>query len=253
MVHIVGAGPGDPELITVKGKRLLAEADVVIYAGSLVNPALLDFCRDDAKIYNSAGMTLDEVLAVTENAEREKKNVVRLHTGDPALYGAIKEQMDAFAAKGIAFDVTPGVSSFLGAAASLKAEYTLPGVTQTVIITRREGRTAVPEQENLTSLATHGATMCIFLSVGQITEVMAELKNGGYDGTTPVAVVKKATWPDEQILRGNIDDIADKVKNAAIDKTAMIVVGNCLASDYELSRLYADDFSHGFRTARSTP
>ena len=251
MVHIVGAGSGDPELITVKGKRLLEEADVVIYAGSLVNPALLKFCRNDAKIFDSAGMTLDEVVAVVENAEKENLTVIRLHTGDPALYGAIKEQMDAFAARNIAFDVTPGVSSFLAAAAALRAEYTLPGVSQTVIITRREGRTPMPPKESLSALASHGATMCIFLSVSMTDEVMSELKAGGYDGTTPVAVVQRASWPEEKILRGTIDDIAEKVNAAKIDRTAMIVVGRCLGDDYELSRLYAADFSHGFRTAKT--
>ena len=251
MVHIVGAGPGDPELITLKGKRMLEEADAVIYAGSLVNPELLDYCAAGVDVYNSAGMTLDEVIDVIERNEKAGKTTVRLHTGDPALYGAIKEQMDEMAKRGIEFDITPGVSSFLAAAAVLKQEYTLPGVSQTVIITRAEGRTAVPEKEKLSALAAHGATMCIFLSAGMIGEVMAQLKAGGYDGDTPVAVVQRASQKDEKIVRGAIDDIAALVEKENIDRTAMIVVGRCLGSDYELSRLYAADFSHGFRRGKS--
>lgn len=250
MIHIVGAGAGDPELITVKGKRLLGEADVVIYAGSLVNPELLKYCRSDAQIFDSAKMTLDEVLAEIEKAERERKTTVRLHTGDPALYGAIQEQMDALDAKKIAYDVVPGVSSFLAAAAALKREYTLPGVSQTVIITRREGRTKMPPRENLCALAAHGATMCIFLSVGMIDDAAAELIEGGYDESTPVAVVQKASWPDEKIVRGTLGTIAELTRKEGIDRTAMIIVGRCLDSAYELSRLYADDFSHGFREAK---
>ena len=249
MVHFVGAGPGDPELITRKGARLLAEADVVIYAGSLVNPELLDLCKDTAKIYNSASMTLDEVLEVMYDAEERNFTTVRLHTGDPALYGAIAEQMDALDKKHIAYDVTPGVSSFLAAAASLKKEYTLPGVSQTVIITRLGGRTAVPDEESLKSLAAHKSTMCIFLSVHMIDDVVKELTAGGYDKDTPVAVVEKASWKDERIIRGTLKSVGDKLKEAGITKTAMIIVSPCLEAEYELSRLYAADFSHEFRKA----
>lgn len=250
MVHFVGAGPGDPELITKKGARLLSEADVVIYAGSLVNPELLKMCKNDAKIYNSASMTLDEVLDIMYEAEENELTTIRLHTGDPAIYGAIEEQMDALEEKSIAYDVTPGVSSFLGAAASLKQEYTLPGISQTVIVTRLGGRTPVPESESLKKLAAHKSTMCIFLSTHKIDEVVAELTTGGYKKDTPVAVVEKATWEDEKIVRGTLENISGKVKEAGIEKTAMIVVSPCLDAKYEKSRLYAPDFSHGFREAK---
>lgn len=249
MVHIVGAGPGDPELITVKGRRYLKEADVVIYAGSLVNPALLGVCREDAVIHNSAKMTLEEVLTVIEAAEAEGKMTVRLHTGDPAIYGAIQEQMDAMAKKGIAYDVVPGVSSFLASAAALRQEYTLPGISQTVIITRQAGRTPVPEREHLRALAAHQATMCIFLSITMLETVIAELMAGGYAADTPIAIVQKASWPDQKIVRGTLATIAEQAAEAKIDRTAMIVVSRCLGADYELSRLYAPEFSHMFRKA----
>lgn len=250
MVHFVGAGPGDSELITLKGSKQLKEADVVIYAGSLVNPKLLDLCKKDAKIYNSASMTLDEVLSVIYDAEENNLTTVRLHTGDPSLYGAIAEQMDALKEKQIDYDVTPGVSSFLGAAASLKKEYTLPGISQTVIITRQGGRTPVPESESLKNLAAHNSTMCIFLSVHKIDEVVNELIEGGYKNNTPVAVVEKATWDDEKIIWGTLGDIAEKIKKAKITKTAMIVVSPCFDANYEPSRLYAPDFTHEFREAK---
>ncbi len=249
MVHIVGAGPGDPELITVKGQRYLSEADVVIYAGSLVNPALLKICRDDAEIHNSARMTLEQVVEVIETAESEGKMTVRLHTGDPAIYGAIQEQMDAFEKKGIAYDVTPGVSSFLATAAALKQEYTLPGISQTVIITRQEGRTPVPEREKLKALAAHQSTMCIFLSITMLGDVVKELRAGGYEKDTPIAIVQRASWPEQKIVRGTLETIADIVEKEDIDRTAMIVVSRCLGAEYELSRLYAPEFSHMFREA----
>ena len=249
MVHIVGAGPGDPELITVKGQRYLREADVVIYAGSLVNPALLEICRKDAKIYDSAGMTLQEVVNVIEKAEKKGKMTVRLHTGDPAIYGAIQEQMDSFEKKGIAYDVTPGVSSFLATAAALKQEYTLPGLSQTVIITRNEGRTPVPEREKLRSLAAHQATMCIFLSITMLDEVVKELMAGGYEESTPIAIVQRASWPEQKIVRGTLSTIVDDIQGKDIDRTAMIVVSHCLGAEYDLSRLYAPEFSHMFREA----
>lgn len=249
MVHIVGAGPGDPELITVKGQRLLSEADVVIYAGSLVNPALLKLCKEAAEIHNSATMTLDEVVHVIQEAEAKGKTTVRLHTGDPAIYGAIQEQMDAFDKKGISYDVTPGVSSFLATAAALKQEYTLPGISQTVIITRQEGRTPVPEREKLKSLAAHRSTMCIFLSITMLKDVVDELIAGGYDKDTPIAIVQRASWPEQKILRGTLSTIAEQVEKAEIDRTAMIVVSRCLGAEYDLSRLYAPEFSHMFREA----
>ena len=254
MVHIVGAGPGDPDLITVKGQRLLKEADVVIYAGSLVNEEILSLCRADAEIYNSAQMMLEEVLHVITLAERAGKTTVRLHTGDPSIYGAIQEQMDAMTARGIEFDVTPGVSSFLAAAAALKREYTLPGVTQTVIITRRGGRTPVPDTESLKKLAQHQTTLCIFLSVNLLDEIKRELMSAGFKSSTPVAVVYKASWPgEEKIIQGRLDTIVKQVKEANIDRTALVIVGRCLEStpqEYSKSNLYAPKFSHMFRQAR---
>lgn len=247
MVYIVGAGPGDPELITVKGQRLLQEADVIIYAGSLVNPALLDYAKADCKIYNSASMTLGEVIETITEAVQEDKMVVRLHTGDPAIYGAIQEQMDELSRRGIEYTVVPGVSSFLATAAALKQEYTLPEISQTVIITRNEGRTPVPEKEKLKSLATHQATMCIFLSVHMISDVVAQLIEGGYDKTTPIAIVQKASWPEQKIVRGTLETIADIVRENNISRTAMIVVGKCLDTEYAKSRLYAPEFSHMYR------
>ena len=249
MIYIVGAGAGDPELITVKGQRLLKAADVVIYAGSLVNPALLEITKQGAEIHNSASMTLDQVLEVMEQAQGAGKMVVRLHTGDPSIYGAIQEQMDALAKKEIPFEVVPGVSSFLATAAALKQEYTLPGISQTVIITRNEGRTPVPEKEKLRSLAAHQATMCIFLSITMLDEVVRELIAGGYEENTPIAIVQRASWPEQKIVRGTLATIVEDIKGKDIDRTAMIVVSNCLNADYELSRLYAPEFSHMFRKA----
>ena len=249
-VHIVGAGPGDPELITRKGYRLVQEADVVIYAGSLVNPAILEACKEGCEIHNSASMSLDDVLAVTKARVAEGKTVVRLHTGDPAIYGAIQEQMDALKELGITYDVTPGVSSFLATAAALQQEYTLPNVTQTVIITRMEGRTPMPEKEKLSMLASHGATMCIFLSVQMIDKVAAELIEGGYDKTTPVAIGVKASWPDQRIIRGTLETIADVVAEEGVIRQAMIVVSRVLDTDYELSKLYDKGFAHMYRDAK---
>ena len=249
-VHIVGAGPGDPELITRKGYRLVQEADVVIYAGSLVNPEILEACKEGCEIHNSASMSLDDVLAVTKARVAEGKTVVRLHTGDPAIYGAIQEQMDALKEMGITYDVTPGVSSFLATAAALQQEYTLPNVTQTVIITRMEGRTPMPEKEKLSMLASHGATMCIFLSVQMIDKVAAELIEGGYDKTTPVAIVIKASWPDQRIIRGTLETIADVVAEEGVIRQAMIVVSRVLDTDYELSKLYDKGFAHMYRDAK---
>ncbi len=249
MVYIVGAGPGDPELITVKGKRLLQEADVIIYAGSLVNPALLDYAKSDCAIYNSASMTLGDVIETITAAVHEGKKVVRLHTGDPAIYGAIQEQMDELSRRNIEFTVVPGVSSFLATAAALKQEYTLPEISQTVIVTRAEGRTPVPEKEKLRLLASHQATMCIFLSVHMIADLVKELIEGGYEPNTPIAVVQKASWPEQKIVRGTLETIADIVKEENISRTAMIVVSKCLDTEYAKSRLYAPEFSHMYRQA----
>ena len=248
-VYIVGAGAGDPELITVKGQKLLQKADVIIYAGSLVNPALLDFAKEGAEIHDSASMTLPEVIETIEKAVAKDLMVVRLHTGDPSIYGAIQEQMDALKKKGIDFEVVPGVSSFLATAAALKQEYTLPGISQTVIITRNEGRTPVPEQEKLRSLAAHQATMCIFLSITMLADVVKELIEGGYAPDTPIAIVQRASWPEQKIVRATLETIVEEIADKGIDRTAMIVVSRCLGADYELSRLYAPEFSHMFREA----
>jgi len=249
-VFIVGAGPGDPELITVKGQKLLQAADIIIYAGSLVNPALLGLARQGAKIYNSASMTLPEVIEVIENGVKAGETVVRLHTGDPSIYGAIQEQMDELDRRQIEYKVIPGVSSFLATAAALKQEYTLPGISQTVIITRNEGRTPVPEKERLGALAAHNATMCIFLSIHMLDEVVKELIEGGYDPTTPIAIVQKASWPEEKIIRATLATIVEAIKGKDITRTAMIVVSRCLDTSYELSRLYAPEFSHMYRDAK---
>ena len=247
MVHFVGAGPGAPDLITLRGAELLRSADVIIYAGSLVNPALLGMAKADCHIYNSAEMTLEQVLAVMREAEAAHQTTVRLHTGDPCLYGAIREQMDALDADGIAYDDTPGVSSFCGAAAAVNGEYTLPGVSQSVIITRLAGRTPVPERENLASLASHGATMVIFLSSGMLDRVQAELLKGAYTAETPAAIVYKATWPEEKVLHCTVGTIAQSASEAGIRNTALVLVGDFLRPTYERSKLYDPAFTTGFR------
>lgn len=250
MIHFVGAGSGAPDLITVRGKNLLEQADVVIYAGSLVNPELLKCCKPECGIYNSAKMTLDEVITVMDGAEKAGKTTVRLHTGDSSIYGAIKEQMDALDRLGYAYDVTPGVSSFCGAAAALEAEYTLPGVSQSVIITRMAGKTPVPEKESIASFAAHQATMVIFLSTGLLKELSAELISGGYGPETPAAIVYKATWPEEKVVRGTVAQLYEMAQANHIRKTALIIVGRILDTEYDLSRLYAPDFSTEFREAK---
>lgn len=249
MVHFVGAGPGAPDLITLRGDSLLREADVVIYAGSLVNPELLRRCKAGCRIYNSASMTLEEVLAAIQAAEERGETTVRLHTGDPALYGAIREQIDALDAMNIAWDITPGVSAFSGAAAALGAEYTLPGVSQSVIITRAAGRTPVPEGERLRSLAAHQATMVLFLSAGLLEQAERELMAGGYPPDTPAAIVYKATWPEERIYRCTVSTLAETARTNQVTKTALITVGSFLAGGYDRSRLYDPTFSHGCREA----
>lgn len=248
-ISFIGAGPGDPELITVKGKRLIREADVIIYAGSLVNPAVLDGHKEDAVVYNSAEMHLEEVVEVMRKAEAEGRKCVRVHTGDPAIYGAHREQMDLLDGLGIEYEVVPGVSSAFGAAAALKKEYTLPGdkQSQTVIFTRMEGRTPVPGRESIRELAKHRATMVIFLSTGFLDDLCRELVEGGYPRDTPAAVVYKATWPDQRIVEGDLTDIASKVRGAGITKTALILVGNFLGDDYERSKLYDRYFTTEFR------
>lgn len=248
-VYFIGAGPGDPELITLKGHKKIQKADIIIYAGSLVNPEVIEDKKENAEIYNSASMTLPEVIEVMEKAHKEGKLVARVHTGDPSIYGAIREQMDALEERGISYEVIPGVSSFVASAASLKKEFTLPEVSQTVILTRMEGRTPVPAKESLRSLATHQTSMAIFLSVQAIDQVVEELLTS-YPINTPVAVVQRATWEDEKIVEGTLEDIAEKVKAADIKKTAQILVGNFLGNEYALSKLYDENFTHEFRKGK---
>lgn len=249
MVHFVGAGCGAVDLITVRGARLLKEADVVIYAGSLVNPQVLSYTGRDCRIYNSAEMTLEQVLEVIKAAEAEGKTTVRLHTGDSSIYGAVREQFDRLEELGIDFDVCPGVSAFCGAAASLRAEYTLPDVSQTVIITRGAGRTSVPERESIRALAAHQSTMVLFLSTGLTDTLQRELLAGGYSGETPAAIVYKASWPEEKIFRCTVETLHRTVTENGLSKTALIIVGDCLGNRYTRSRLYAPDFSTEYREA----
>ena len=251
MIHIVGAGPGAVDLITVRGQKLLSEADVVIYAGSLVSRDLLGWARQDARIYDSASMDLEQVMEVMEQAEWDGLTTVRLHTGDPCLYGAIREQMDGLDARGIKYDICPGVSSFCGAAAALGMEYTLPGISQSVVITRMAGRTPVPERESIEKFAAHGSTMVIFLSAGMTGELSEELVKGGYPGDTPAAIVYKATWPDEKVVRCTVATLEETADREGIHKTALIVVGNTVAqTGYERSKLYDPAFTTGFRAGR---
>lgn len=250
MIDFVGAGSGAEDLITVRGQRLLKEADVIVYAGSLVNPKLLEVKKESCQVYNSAYMTLEEVMAVMTGAAVDGQKVVRLHTGDASLYGAIKEQMDQLDQAGIAYQVCPGVSSFCGAAAALKTEYTLPGISQSVVITRMAGRTPVPEKESIRSFAAHQATMVIFLSTGLLTELQAELQAGGYAADTPAAIVYKATWPEEKVCRCTVATLAEMARQEQITKTALIVVGNTLDGEYRRSDLYNPVFSTGFRKGR---
>ncbi|MBI5468405.1 MAG: precorrin-4 C(11)-methyltransferase [Deltaproteobacteria bacterium] len=248
-VSFVGSGPGDPELITVKGMRLLEKADVVVYAGSLVKEKVLKYCREGTEIHNSAGMNLDEIMSVMVKAAKEGKSVVRLHTGDPSLYGALREQADILDTEGVPYEVVPGVSSAFASAAALKKELTMPGVTQTVIFTRLEGRTPVPERERLSALALHNATICVFLSASMIDKVVEELGNG-YPPDTPVAVVYRATWEDEKKVTGTLEDIASKVKAEGISRHALIIVGRAIGgagSSGRTSLLYDKDFKHGYR------
>lgn len=251
MVHFVGAGSGAADLITVRGARLLGEADVVIYAGSLVNPALLEYTRKDCEIHNSAEMTLEQVLEVVKKAEAAGMTTVRLHTGDSSIYGAVREQFDQLEALGVEYDVCPGVSSFCGAAAALRAEYTLPEVSQTVIITRAAGRTPVPERESVRSLAAHGATMVLFLSTSLAEKLQEDLLAGGYAPDTPAAVVYKATWPEERTLRCTVGTLAKTVSDNGLTKTSLLIVGGCLGDEYQRSKLYDPGFTTEFRAGET--
>lgn len=252
MVYFVGAGSGAADLITVRGKKLLEQADVVIYAGSLVNPELLEYTGASCSIYNSAEMTLEEVLDVVRASEAAGLTTVRLHTGDPCLYGAIREQMDVLDQEGIKYEVCPGVSSFCGAAAALQMEYTLPEISQSVIITRMGGRTPVPERESIRSFASHGATMVIFLSTGMLERLSAELVAGGYSKDTPAAIVYKATWPEEKTVVCSVETLARRAAEEGIRKTALIIVGNAVSQNgYERSKLYDPMFTTEFREGKN--
>ncbi len=251
MVYFIGAGPGDPKLLTVKGKEIIDRADVIIYAGSLVNKEVLSSCKAEAKIYNSAVMTLEEVIALMQEAESRGEMTARVHTGDPSLYGAHREQMDRLKELGISYEIVPGVSSFLAAAASLGMEYTLPGVSQSLIISRLEGRTKVPPKERIEELAKANTSMVLFLSAGKLEELCERLMSA-YPKDTPAAVVFKASWPDEKQIRGELSNIAQRAKEAGIHKTALLLVGNFLGENYECSRLYDRHFSHEFRKAKES-
>jgi len=250
MVHFVGAGPGAPDLITLRGKQFLEQADVIIYAGSLVNPQLLDYAKPECKIYDSAKMTLEEVLEVMRQAEKDGKTTVRLHTGDPCIYGAIREQMDALDEDKIAYDSCPGVSSFCGAASALNLEYTLPDISQSVIITRMAGRTPVPDKESIESFAAHQATMVVFLSTTMLDELSERLIAGGYKADTPAAIVYKATWEDEKTAVCTVGTLADTARTNGITKTALMIIGDVVThTKYDRSQLYHPAFTTEFRQA----
>ena len=253
MVYFVGAGTGAVDLITVRGMRLLEKADVIIYAGSLVNPELLQYANKDCEIHDSAKLTLEEVLTIIQNAETDGKITVRLHTGEPSIYGAVREQMDELDRLGISYESCPGVSACFGAAASLNLEYTLPGISQSLIITRMEGRTKVPEKESIESFAAHQASMAIYLSTGMLKELSERLVAGGYRKETPAALVYKATWPEEEAYICTIETLYDTAKEHGITKTALVLVGDVIThQNYKKSRLYAADFSTEFRQAKET-
>ena len=253
MVYFVGAGTGAVDLITVRGMRLLEKADVIIYAGSLVNPELLQYANKDCEIHDSAKLTLEEILNVMQKAEEKGKITVRLHTGEPSIYGAVREQMDELDRLGISYESCPGVSACFGAAASLNLEYTLPGISQSLIITRMEGRTKVPEKESIESFAAHQASMAIYLSTGMLKELSERLVAGGYRKETPAALVYKATWPEEEAYICTIETLYDTAKEHGITKTALVLVGEVIThQNYKKSRLYAADFSTQFRQAKET-
>lgn len=250
MVDFVGAGPGAVDLITVRGLELIKSADVIIYTGSLINTDLLNHAKPKCSLYNSAYMTLEEVIDVMEKAEGQGLHTVRLHTGDPCLYGAIREQMDLLKKKGISYEICPGVSSFCGGGAALKTEYTLPGVSQTVIISRMAGRTLVPERESIEKLSAHQATMVLFLSAGMLKDLSLELMKGGYSKDTKAAIVYKATWPDEKVCRCTVGTLEETGQKEGIKKTALVVIGEVLGDTYEYSKLYDEAFSTGYRKKR---
>lgn len=253
MVYFVGAGSGAADLITIRGMRLLGKADIIIYAGSLINPQLLNYGKQECEYYNSAEMTLEEVLKVMKEGEKKHKNMVRLHSGDPSVYGAVREQMDELDRAGIPYESCPGVSACFGAASSLNLEYTLPGVSQSLIITRMEGKTKVPEKESIESFAAHQASMAIYLSTGMLKELSRRLAAGGYDEKTPAAIVYKATWPEEKVCICTVDTLYETAREHQITKTALVLVGDVIrCRNYERSRLYAADFSTEYRKGNET-
>lgn len=250
MIYFVGAGSGAADLITVRGKKLIENADIIVYAGSLVNPELLNYKKDGCKVYNSAYMTLKQVIEVMLDGAAKEKEIVRLHTGDPSLYGAVREQMDILDKNGVKYASCPGVSAFCAAAAVLNLEYTLPDISQSVIITRMAGRTSVPERESIRSFAAHKASMVIFLSTGLLKELSEELIRGGYSENTPAAIVYKATWDDEKKFICSIKNLAETAEKNEIKKTALIIIGNVvLHTDYRHSDLYSPSFSTEYRQA----
>lgn len=251
MVYFVGAGTGAVDLITVRGMNLLKSADLIIYAGSLVNPQLLNYAKEECKIYDSSKLTLDEVLTIIRHADEQNAQIVRLHTGDQSIYGAIREQMDELDKLGIEYESCPGVSACFGAAASLNLEYTLPGISQSLIITRMEGKTKVPEKESIESFASHQSSMAIYLSTGMLDELCKKLISGGYDKDTPAAIVYKATWPEEEAYTCTVESLPKVAKEHGIKKTALVLVGDVIThQNYRKSRLYAPDFSTEFRKAK---
>ena len=248
-VFFVGCGPGDPELITLKARRLIREADVIVYSGSLIPRPILELAGG-GEMHDASGLVREEIFDLLYRNAREARKVVRLHDGDPSIYGAIREQIDGLEAKGIRSVVVPGVTSFLASAAALGTQMTLPGVTQTIIITRAESRTEVPERERISSLAEHGATMVFYLSVHLLPKIVEEAVAGGYDATTPAAVVYRASWEDQKIVRGTLGDIAPKAREGGITRTAIVIIGDAVdPKSYEYSRLYDKEFSHGYRKA----
>lgn len=248
LLYYIGAGPGSPDLISLRGHRIIAKADVIIYAGSLVNPEVIAHRKENAAVYNSAKMNLQEIVSTIKEAVSQNQLVARVHTGDPSIYGSIREQMEMLQHEGIEGEVVPGISSFVASAAVLGKEFTVPEITQTVICTRMEGRTPVPELEKIELLASHQASMAIFLSVGMMQQLTEKLATH-YPWETPVAVVMKATWEDQKIIRGTLNTIAQQVKDAGITKTAMILVGKFLGDDFHFSKLYDAGFSHEYRSA----
>jgi precorrin-4/cobalt-precorrin-4 C11-methyltransferase len=249
-VYFVGCGPGDPELITVKAKKLIQRADIVVYSGSLIPSGIIRLCKK-AKLYDAAKLVREEIFKILREGALQGKSVIRLHDGDPSIYGAIREQTDNLKKAGIEFEIVPGITSFLASAAALGCELTLPGVTQTIIITRAESRTKVPTREKISELARHKATMIFYLSVHLVSDIVKEAIKGGYKKSTPAAAIYRASWKDEKVITGTLENIAKKIRNEKITRTAIIIIGDIVnPKQYEYSRLYDKTFSHGYRKAK---